>query len=58
MPSLVRSLLSRGTRSDGVAEDERFISTSRSGALLASKERIRELDGEILAEIATDPDDD
>jgi hypothetical protein len=41
-----------------VVEDEHFSSTSRSGALLACKERIRELDGEILGEIATDPDDD
>ena len=38
------------------AEDERFSSASQLGALLACKRRILELDGEILAEIATDED--
>jgi hypothetical protein len=38
------------------AEDERFSSVSQVDALLACKKRILELDGEILAEIATDED--
>jgi hypothetical protein len=42
----------------GGAEDERFSSTSQSGALLACKKRILELGGEILSEIATDEDND
>jgi hypothetical protein len=37
--------------------DEHFSSTSQSGALSACKQRILELDGAILGEIATDPDD-
>ena len=38
--------------------DEYFSSTSQSGALSACKQRILELDGEILGEIATGRDDD
>jgi hypothetical protein len=38
--------------------DGHFSCTSQSGALSACKQRILELDGEILGEIATDRDDD
>jgi hypothetical protein len=39
-----------------VAEDERFSSPSRFGAMVACRRRILELGGEILGEIATDED--
>jgi hypothetical protein len=42
----------------GEPEDERFSSTTQLGALLACKEHILELDGEILGEIATDEGSD
>jgi hypothetical protein len=41
-----------------LADDERFSSVSRSGALAACRSRIVELDGEVLSEIATGEDDE
>jgi hypothetical protein len=41
-----------------LADDERFSSVNRAAALAACRNRIIELDGEILSEIATGEDDE
>jgi hypothetical protein len=57
-PGLVQRRDRRPPKAVTLEADEHFSSTSQSGALSACKQRILELDGEILGEIATDRDDD
>jgi hypothetical protein len=57
-PGLVQRGGQRPPQAEKEEAEEHFISTSESGALNACKERIRELGGEILGEIATEQYDD
>ena len=51
-PGLVRPMESDGPSATiALADDERFIATTRSDAFAACRVRIIELDGEILSEI-------
>jgi hypothetical protein len=54
MPGLAQGTEHRRPQSATPDADEHFTSLTQSGALSACKDRILELDGEILGEIATD----
>jgi hypothetical protein len=56
-PGLVQRMEQRPPKAATLEADEYFSSTSQSGALGACKQRVLELDGEILSEIATEGDD-
>jgi hypothetical protein len=56
-PGLAQSKEQDALAMPPLAEDERFCSPTRSGALVACKRRILELGGEILSEISSDDDD-
>jgi hypothetical protein len=56
-PELVQRMERRPLKAAMLEADEYFSSVSQYGALSACKQRILELDGEILGEIATDHND-